>query len=275
MIKNNWSIIYKKAWNKDGTLFFPNKITEEFLQETKKRMGSYLFANQYMNEVFPDDSKAFKKDWFRYYQQIPDDCLTFIAIDPAISTEDDADYTAYSVVKVDTEKNWYVVQTFRDRITPTEQVNLVFRLFDEYKPTTIGIESVAYQKALMYMIVDEMKRRNKYIPLQDIKNGGDNTKEGRILALVPRFEFGNIYLKQGMDIFEQELLRFPRGNHDDLIDSLSMIEKIVFYPEKRKVDYVPAVSNVKEYESYVIRELFKDANRYHEEQQREFNELFE
>jgi predicted phage terminase large subunit-like protein len=237
-------------------------------------MGSYLFSNQYLNEVFPDGSQVFKKEWFRYYTEIPADCLTFIAIDPAISTNDGADYTAYSVVKVDYKKDWYILHTARSRITPTDQVNLVFQLTEQFKPTAIGIETVAYQKALMYMLHEEMRRRNKHIPLCGINNGGDTTKEGRILALSPRFEFGTIFLNQGMDTFEQELLRFPRGNHDDMIDSLAMIEKIVFYPEKKEDQRVPAINNAQKYESFYIKQLTTEHERERRRQEREFNELF-
>jgi len=275
IIKNGWAITYKKAWNKDGSLFFPEKISEEFLAQAKKSMGSYLFSNQYLNEVFPDDSQVFKKEWFKYFKDIPSDCLTFIAIDPAISTNDGADYTAYSVIKVDCEKNWYVQHTSRARITPTDIVNLVFQLTEQFKPTAIGIETVAYQKALMYMLHEEMRRRNKHIPLCGINNGGDTTKEGRILALSPRFEFGTIFLSQGMDTFEQELLRFPRGNHDDMIDSLAMIEKIVFYPEKKEDRRVPTINNAEKYESHYIRQLTTDLERERKRQEREFNELFD
>lgn len=270
-----WDVVYKKAWNKDGSLFFPEKVNEEFLKNAKQSMGTYLFANQYMNEVFPDGNKVFKREWIKYYKDIPEDTLTFCCIDPAISTAEGADFTAYCVVKVDYKKDWFLVHASRSRITPTDIVNLVFQLTEQFKPTAIGIETVAYQKALMYMLHEEMRRRNKHIPLCGINNGGDTTKEGRILALSPRFEFGTIFLNQGMDTFEQELLRFPRGNHDDMIDSLAMIEKIVIYPEERKVIRGPAINNAQEYEKHYIKQLTRDLELIERDSNREFNRLFE
>ena len=47
-------------------------------------------------------------------------------------------------------------------------------------------------------------------------------KEARIRALQPLFEQGLIEIRRDMTDFVDELLSFPRGKHDDLIDSLSL-----------------------------------------------------
>lgn len=41
------------------------------------------------------------------------------------------------------------------------------------------------------------------------------------MALQPRFEAGMVKIRRSMTELEDELLRFPRGRHDDLIDALS------------------------------------------------------
>lgn len=257
-----WSLVYKRAVNKDGSLFFPERLSEEFLAEARRTMGSYLFSNQYENRIIPDEMKVFKKEWLRYYQEVPSNTNTFVFIDPAISQANTADYTALVVIKVDAEQNWYVVVANRYKINPTQLIQMVFKTYDEYHPTAIGIEDVAFQKALVHFIGEEMKSRNKYIPVTGVNPGIDKSKEMRILGLVPRFEYSKMFLNRGLVDLETEILQFPRAQHDDLLDALSSVEKIVHYPTKeRKVLNEPASPNHPDYERWFIQQRIKQSNQ--------------
>lgn len=229
-----WKIVYKGAYNPDGSLFFPEKLSHEFLESSKRAMGSYIFANQYLNEIVPSDRQTFKRTWFKYHQEVPPIRNTFVFIDPALSEADTADYTGIVVVQVDVNGDWHIVYAKRHRLNPTELVQFVFKLNEEWKPQVIGIEEVAFQKVLLYFLGEEMRRRGIVVPATGIKYPPDKGKQARILSLVPRFEWGHIFLGQGLTDLEIELLQFPRGSHDDLIDSLASIEYIAFRPDNRE-----------------------------------------
>lgn len=250
-----WQVVYKKAYNDDGSLFFPEKLTKEFLERQKREQGSYIFSNQYLNEIIPLDMQTFRKDWFVYYDAIPKNHLNFAFIDPAISQADTADFTGVVVVAVDQENRWYVRFARRYKITPTQILNLIFELHKNFKCAGIGIEEVAFQKALIYMMGDEMKRRNQFVPIQGVKPPTDKTKEMKILSLVPRFEWGRIYLNKGLTDLELELLSFPRAAHDDLSDALSSIDSIAFAPKVENVWDKPLAPNHPDYEKYYLHKL--------------------
>lgn len=238
-----WSVVYEGAYEDDGSLYFPERLNEDFLQSMRKSMGLYRFSNQYLNQTLPDDEQDFKMSWWRTYTEIPQNVYTFSFIDPAISLNDGADYTATVVVHVDDQKNWYVALADRQRLTATQTLEHIFRVHTVYKPSIIGVEDVAYQKALIHFISDEMHRRNQIVPIKGVRRSnitttGDkkanNSKPFRIRSLVPRFEYGKIFLAQGLDDLQIEYKSFPRGSHDDLLDALASIEEIVFYPEQSK-----------------------------------------
>lgn len=251
-----WEVVYKRAYNDDGSLFFPEKLTHEFLESAKRIMGSYMFANQYLNDVIPADLQTFKKEWFRYHAEIPKKHTTFIFIDPALSEADTADYTGVVVVKVDVNKHWYVVYAQRHRVTPTQLIDLTFRLNAEFNPNIIGIEEVAYQKALLYFLDEEMRRRNILLPVTGVRPPTTKTKQARILSLVPRFEWGHLSLTQGLNDLELELLKFPRGSHDDLIDSLASIEYIYYPPDAKEEPLAkPRSQTDPAYEKWYIEQL--------------------
>lgn len=253
-----WSIVYERAIRPDGSLFFPEKLTQEFLDSARKTMGSYLFANQYMNEIIPAEAQTFKKEWFKYYAEIPKNHHNFAFIDPAISQADSADYTGIVVVSVDCENRRYVRYAERFKITPTDIVRKVFEINAQFSPKIIGIEDVAYQKALLYFLDEEMRRRNVIVPIQGVRPPTDKTKQMKILSLVPRFEWGHIFLNQGLHDLEMELLQFPRGAHDDLIDALASMSEIIYPPQKEKdKDEKPHSPHDPAYESWFIRNLEK------------------
>lgn len=228
-------------------------------------MGSFLFANQYQNEVIPEGSAPFKQEWKRYYDQLPIKKHTFAFLDPAISQADSADFTALTVIDVDSTGVWYLRNAQRFKINPTQIMSLVFRVFEQFKPNIIGIEDVAYQKALLYMIDEEMKRRQVVIPVKGIHPGTDRTKEMRILGLVPRFEWGRILLAQGLTDFEMEYDQFPRGSHDDLLDSLSQLEQIVYYPQLKEEKMNEPPPTDPRYEKWYIQNIHKRRADEHSE----------
>lgn len=252
-----WKLVYKSAYNEDGSLFFPERLSEEFLDSQKKTMGSYLFANQYLNEILPDEERVFRPEWIKYYSQLPAHKNTFAFIDPAIGQEDGHDYTGITVIDVDVEGRWYVRVARRARLTPSQIIELCFEINATYKPKTIGIEEVAFQKVLLYMISEEMRRRRVQIPIKGVHPGTQERKSMRINALAPRFEWGNILLTQSLFDLELELSTFPRGSHDDILDSLAYMEYIVSYPQPLKESNVRPNPSDPGYESWFIKNLRK------------------
>src|SRR5688572_25622028 len=150
MVKNGWSLVYKKAINDDGTLLFPERLSHEILASNKRVLGSYIFANQYQNEIIPSDEMVFKPEWRRYYDHIPKYVYWFGFIDPAISEDDSACFTGVSVVAVDSEMNWYVPYAKRERMNPSQIIDLSFELCARFNLKTLGIEDVAFQRVIVH-----------------------------------------------------------------------------------------------------------------------------
>lgn len=256
-----WNVVYKRAYNHDGSLFFPEKLTHEFLESAKRTMGSYIFANQYLNEIIPADRQTFKKDWFKYFETLPKKRTTFAFIDPALSEADTSDYTGVVVVHVDQDGTWYIPYARRHRLNPTQLVEFIFKLNQEFKPNAIGFEEIAFQKAILYFFNEEMRRRKTIVPITGIKYPPDKSKQTRILSLVPRFEWGHVCLSPGLTDLELELLQFPRGAHDDLIDALASIELIAHPPDSRPEQLKkPHSPNHPDYERWVIQQKLKGAS---------------
>lgn len=179
---------------------------------------------------------------------------TYAMIDPAISEEETADFTATVVVSVDKNYNAYVRYASRERINPSRIIDKCFEIDRIFQPLAIGVESVAFQKAIVHFAAEEMRRRNKFISVCEVPRNTEQTKHMRIMSLVPRFEFGSLFLAQGLYDLELEMGQYPRGAHEDLLDALSSLFSLVAYPAERRTrnDQAPA-PNHPEYERWFIQ----------------------
>ncbi len=248
-----WSCAYDAAIRPDNSLLFPKKLSHEYLARQRKIQGSYIFAHQYLNQIIPADDMDFKKEWLKYYSSLPQKAYTFACIDPAISLDEAACYTAFAIVDVDVDNMWYLKAARRVRITATQTVKLIFDIQRLYQCQVIGVESVAYQAALIDFLRDEMRKRQVNLPLYEIKRGPDKSKNTRIRALVPRFEWQGILVKQGLTEFEDEYFKFPRGSFVDIMDALASIGEIAFPPSKEKEIEREPSPNSPHYEQWFIR----------------------
>lgn len=229
----------------DGSLFFPSRLNHKTLEEKKKEQGSYIFSSQYMLNPIDDSNAVFKKAWIQYYDKTPALIERYILIDLAISEKETADYTVVMAVGIDKDKRIYVLEYDRGHYKPAQTINAIFSMYERHRRhnvKAVGIETVAYQKAMLYFLRDEMRRRGIYMPLKELK--ADRDKMRRIGALQPLFENGDVFIKREHKELEQELLEFPFSKHDDTADALAYILQVLRAGNirTRKLDdpYIPA-----------------------------------
>lgn len=238
--KLRFNIYVRSAIDKEGNLLFPTRLTHEFLDNTLAIQGSYIFACQYLNDPVPMEN-AVLGNVMKYYPEniMGKKLYKFAAMDLAISQKQTADYNAWVVVGVDEDKNWYVLDAIHKRCTPKEAIDFTFALYSLHKPVKIGVETVAFQKAMIYMFQEEMANRKQFLPLEELKS--DTDKLRRILSIQPKVQNAQLFIKDDQADLEYEMRRFPRGKHDDLVDALAYINQIVYYPQKerRAIEYEP------------------------------------
>jgi predicted phage terminase large subunit-like protein len=237
----------------DFKALWPGKFTRSHIKALMREKGPYEFSCQYQNDPVPDEDATFQANWFSYYDETElkgRPLNKYILIDPAISQEKEADYTAMVVLGIDHFGYWYILDLFREHVNPNQLIQQIFYLNERWHPLDIAIEEVAFQKALQYSISDEMRRRNEYLPISEVKPQ-ERSKEQRIKGLQPLYANGIIFHNKDLrenDYLEDELLRFPRGRHDDLVDALSYGKDIVAIPRRKRS---PNRGNYVSYSPYV------------------------
>jgi len=230
--------IIRQAYNPDGSLFFPQRLTEEFLKAQKKSQGSYIFSCQYMNNPVDDETAIFRRSWIHYketkeIENIP--INWYLLVDPSFAG-DSSDYAAFVVAGMDHMRNIYVRHVTREKMTYAQIIQHMFDLFNRFEVKQISLETVATQKSIMYELNNEQKRRGVWLPVKEI-NHRSKSKEERVRGLAPAYEFGHVFHLKGMEggtELEYELLHFPKAKHDDVVDALADILDIAAAPSHLK-----------------------------------------
>lgn len=225
-----------------GEVLWPEKYSLEDLSKIRRKMGPYAFSSQYQNICVPPENADFKREWFRYYEQADlrgIDLNKYLLIDPAISLEKEADYTAMVVIGVDINSNIYVLDIVRDRLKVDGIINQIFYLNERWHPQAIGLEEIAFQRALRYALKKEMEERKRYLNMVELKPH-ERSKVERIRGLQPLYASGRVLHNRDLvyNIYlEDELLRFPSGAHDDMVDALAYGLDMIHPPAKRITPY--------------------------------------
>lgn len=207
-----------------------NYFTPEKIASIKKDAEDWW--GEYMCDPISGNKREFTKELFKYIdweevQSKKTNC--YLTIDSAVSKKDSADYTGFTLNWVDRENFWHL-KSWHEKINSAELIDKIFMLFDKYKPEKIGIEKTTFTEAIKPFLEEEERRRNTFLPMFELKHGGVN-KEARIRGLLPRYESGSIFHIRGeCEHLEQELLRFPRSQHDDTMDSAAYQTQIAEVP---------------------------------------------
>jgi len=229
---DRWEVIrfpaiaeHDEQYRKKGEALWPWKFDLSKLKKTKAALGPYDWEALYQQNPIPSEKQEFKEEWIQYYE--PHELVgktldTKATVDLAIGEKQIHDET--SVVPVSKEREqpyWYVRPTETGHFDPGVTIDKIFETVKLYR-SPIGLESVQYQKALKYFILDRQRKDEFYFDVYELKKNQDTSKEVRIRGLIPLMKAGVIkFLRGTHEKLVRQMLAFPQGEHDDELDALA------------------------------------------------------
>ena len=245
-VKANYEIMIKKAYEgnletgEDFVPLWPDKFSKEELLRRLKAEGWFHFSAQYLNNPVPEENATFKRDQFRYYEEwdVRGKTLAkFVLIDPAMVVSKEADYTAFVVIGVDEWNQIFILDIVRRKLEPSELIDMIFFLREKWMPNDVAIETAAFQKILAYSLREDSRYKRRPFHVTELKTN-DRNKEQRIRGLQPLYQNAKIFhnkLLPNNVYLEDELIRFPKSQHDDIIDALAYLQDVI-YPAKQPAE---------------------------------------
>ena len=191
----------------------------------------------YQQRPRPSGGDEFKREWVQYYGTSVNhyDMGRVMLVDPSGSKKKKkSDYTCIWVIGLGGDGNYYVLDIVRDKLNLTERTEAVFRLHRKWKVQQVRYEQYGLQSDIEH-IQGEMNVRSYRFRIIEV--GGSLQKEDRIRKLVPIFQTGRMWFMVSLsytgydgllcdliNVFvEKEMLPFPVGANDDMLDSLARI----------------------------------------------------
>ena len=201
-----------------GPALWPEYISLAELDKRREEVGTPIFNTMYQAQRGGLAGVIVKREFFKY-RNAPEGSLCYAALDPAISQKTQADETAIVVGNVDYEGNVFIRFVWHGRVGVRETLGYIDEVYQHYRPVEFGVESVAYQAALIEIAED------KYPDIPFVPVKPDKDKFSRFLALGALYEFGRVFHHPYLEAsaFEYQLTRLPNGAHDDMADAASMM----------------------------------------------------
>ena len=208
-------------------------IDPEEVDAAQKEVGSIVFAQEYLAEFVDAGQGMLKPEWMNYYIIVPDNagnlkCVVdgseyylnslpkYGVVDLATTTNKDSDYTVITSFAQTPDNRLLVLDMVRQKMEGPDIIPAIKRAIAKNKLQYVGIERQGFQTTIIQMA------QRAGIRVRNLKS--DKDKVTRALPLSARLESGDIYLQRDthwLPEVERELMTFPAGAHDDIIDTMA------------------------------------------------------
>lgn len=226
-----------------------DKGEKERVYSMQTSTGNYIchgYASkncQYLLNPIPEEDQDFRPEWLERldftYHVLPENLRIYMFVDPASSRRKKSDYTAIVTIGIDELGKMYLVDIIRDKLNPEGRTNLVLKLMMKHKIKIVNYEAIGFQDTDVFILKRKGQEAQYPVSVNPIK-AHTVSKVDRIRGLTPIYERGLIRWPQRYDyrsqydnkkynmveILRDEMLMFPKCEHDDLLDAHSQLLKI-------------------------------------------------
>lgn len=200
---------------KPGDLLWPERFPREVLNDLKTALGSWAYAGQYQQNPAPFGGGIIKREWIKYYRELPEGkCKWIQSWDCSFKETRDSDYVV-GQVWAKFEADYYLVDQVRERMDFVRTRHAIQEMSRKYPQATAKlVEDKANGPAVIRSLRDQISGIIARTP--------KDPKLARLTSVSPLFEAGNIFLPERatwVGDFVQELLQFPNAANDDQVDA--------------------------------------------------------
>lgn len=224
---DKWDILELPAIDSKGNALWPDRYPIEYLERIKRVTLPRHWAALYQQRPAPDEGNYYKREWFRYYDQKPTHLRIYGASDYAV-TEGSGDWTVHIVVGVDPHDNIYVLDLWRGQTASDKWIGAWLDLVRQHKPMMWVEEQGQIIKSIGPFMEKRMREERVYCRREQVASAADKPTRSR--SIQARTSMGKVYLPSKapwLSDFTSELLTFPAGKHDDMVDAFGLIGRML------------------------------------------------
>lgn len=237
---DRWRVVELPAIDKKGLALWPSAYSLGDLERIRTNTLPRFWSALYQQNPIPDEGTYFKSEWIKTYQKAPstDHMRIYGASDFAV-TSGGGDFTVHLVIGVDPTGDMYVLDMWRKQSASDEWIEVFCDMVKEWKPLEWALESGQIKGALGPLMDKRQRERQAYVYRSTFPTRAD--KSIRAQSIRGRMGLIGLYIPFNEDWasdLKRELLSFPAGRHDDIVDSLGLIGQLLAHVESGEVEAI-------------------------------------
>ena len=225
---DQWEVVEFPAIMDHGTEkkpVWPQYWKLEELESVKATLPVGKWNAQWMQEPTSEEGALIKREWWKKWEHedLPDVTYVIQSYDTAFLKKETADYSAISTWGIfypeeGGKPNIILLDSLKDRFEFPELRREALEQYKYWKPDMVIVE----QKASGTPLTHELRQMD--IPVMTFTPSRGNDKHVRVNSCAPLFEAGLIWApdEHFAEAMIEECASFPHGDHDDLVDSMTM-----------------------------------------------------
>jgi len=204
---------------------WPEYWNLEELEKVKATLPVSKWNAQWMQNPTSEEGALIKREWWRKWKEdrIPPLQHVIQSYDTAFMKKETADFSAITTWGIffpdqDSGANLILLDAVKGRYEFPELRRKALEQYKYWNPESVVVEAKASGLPLTYEL------RQMDIPVTNFTPSKGNDKHVRVNTCAPLFESGMIWAPEQKFAEEviEECAAFPHGDHDDLVDSMTM-----------------------------------------------------
>ena len=220
--KREDSLVVDVGWHDNP--WFPAELEAERL--ALKALNDDLYRHVWEGECRSAAGLLFKRNWFKFYDKLPERLSLYMASDYAVS-EGEGDFTEHGIAGLDENGDMYLVDWYSDQASPETWIEAALTMIRRNKPKIWFEEKGVILRAVDAAITKRMRELETFVMRYPLASAGN--KAERALGFAARASAGAVWLPKTAwaERLLNQLCAFTGedGRTDDGVDVCSLLAR--------------------------------------------------
>jgi predicted phage terminase large subunit-like protein len=226
---DQWTVVELKAVSSEGEALWPDKFDSEALARIKANITAQDWAALYQQEPTAETGSYFKEDWlFPVLDLPPRSVLNVYGASDYAVTSNGGDYTVHVVIGIDPKRRMFLLDLWRQQTSSNVWIEAWCDLVTKWKPAFWAEEKTQITSGVGPFITARASERQAYTSREQFPTRHD--KAVRAQSIRGRMELDGLCVPARapwLADLKAELLSFPTGRHDDIVDALGLVGQLL------------------------------------------------
>ena len=211
-------VVTLPALDDEGRSYWPEMYSGDYLRQ-RRQADPHLFEANYQQRPGQGAGDVFRREWFQYYDVLPDEGHRVQSWDTAVKTGQENDYSAFVEAFITPNRDVYVTDFDWERLEFPQLVARVKARYEAQHPRSVLVEDKSSGSSAIQVL-----RQQSGVPIVPTKPEADKVSRAR--STTGWFEAGKVFFPRHhpkLAEFEAFLTGFPLLAHDDPVDALTQL----------------------------------------------------